>query len=142
MLKIESSEIKGNHSKEFMDASVNRKLDVLERELADIKSEIETRTMMHSTLLSELNSGIEARETQIKGFGGWNYGTIFESRIMALEREINDLRKETRFEALNYWRDISRLRESMRKVLKECWQIQSRKKFLESYLGKLNNIEW
>ena len=114
----------------------------MEKEVADINSEIETRTIMHNTLVSGLNRGIEAREMQIKGFGGWNYGTVFESRIMALEREINDLGKEVRFEALNYWRDISRLKETMRKVLKERWQVQSRKKFLESYLSKLNNIEW
>ena len=140
MLKTEQKEME--HPKEFMESSLKRKLEVLEKEVADIKSEMETRVMMHNTLLNELERGIEAREMQIKGFGGWKYGTVYESRIMALEREINDLRKELRFEELNYWRDLSRLKETMRKVLKECWQVQSRKKFLESYLSKLNNIEW
>jgi hypothetical protein len=142
MLKTEYKEQNANHSMEFMESSIARKLDVLEKEFADINTEIETRTMMHSTILSELNRGIEAREMQIKEFGGWNYGTVFESRIMALEREINDMRKETRFEELNFWRDMSRLKEALRKVLKECWQIQSRKQFLDSYVSKLNNIEW
>ncbi len=131
-----------DNSKEFMDASLMRKLAVLEKEVTDIKSEIETRTLMHTSILNELKQGLEGREMQIKGFGGWNYGTIFESRIMALEREINDLRKETRFEELNYWRDISKLRESMRRVLKEIWQIHGRKEFLSNYLDKLTRIEW
>lgn len=138
MLKTEEM----NHSKEFMEASITRRLDVLGREIADINSEIETRTIMHTALLNELNRGIDAREMQIRDLGGWRYGTVFETRINALERENHDLRKETRFEELNFWRDMSRLKESLRRVMKEYWQVQSRKTFLDKYLGKLNNIEW
>ena len=129
-------------SRDFMDASLARKLEVLEKEVTDIKSDIETRTLMHNTLTHELKQGIEARETQIRGFGGWKHGTIYDSKITALEREISDMKKEGRFEELNYWRDISRLKESMRKVLREYWLLQKKKEFLGTYLKKLNKIEW
>ena len=58
------------------------------------------------------------------------------------KKQLNDMKKETRFEELNYWRDISRLKESMRKVLKEYWLLQKKKEFLGTYLSKLNKIEW
>lgn len=141
MVGMESSEMKGTQSKEFMDASIANRLDVLGKEISDIKTELESRTLLHNTLMNELEQGIKFRELEIKRFGGWNLG-IFENRVNILEREIHDSQKEMRFEQLNYWRDISRLRDSLRRLLREYWQVQKRKEFMDKYLNKLNNIEW
>jgi len=127
-------------SKDFMDDSIARKRSVLEKEMLDIKSEIDGRISLHESLTNELVIGIESRQFEINRFGGWGQGSVFESRITALEREISDFRREMRSEELNYWRDMSRLKESLRKVLKEYWQIQSREEFLSKYLCKINNF--
>jgi hypothetical protein len=140
MLELEQKE--GNHSKEFMDASLARKLEVLGKEASDIRLELESRSLLHATFANELKLEMDAKRDEIRQFGGWKYGTIFEDRIQLLEKDIDELRKETRFEELNFWRDVSRLKEIMRRVLKECWQIQSRKGFLEQYVNKLNKVEW
>jgi hypothetical protein len=140
MLELEQKE--GNHPKEFMDASLARKLEVLGKEASDIRLELESRSLLHTTIIRELERGIEARTLEIKGFGSWNVESIYKDKIQNLESEINELRKDIRFEALNFWRDVSRLKEIMRRVLRECWQIQSRKGFLEQYVNKLNKVEW
>jgi hypothetical protein len=140
MLELEQKE--GNHSKEFMDASLARKLEVLGKEASDIRLELESRSLLHTTIMRELERGIETRTLEIKRFGGWNVESIYKDKIQVLENEVNDLRKDMRIEALNFWRDVSRLREAMRRVMKECWHIQSRKEFLEQHIGKLSKLEW
>ncbi|MBA3045780.1 MAG: hypothetical protein FP824_06160 [Euryarchaeota archaeon] len=131
-----------DNSKKFMDASLARKLGVLEKELTDIQSDIEQRTLLHNVLANDIGAKIVACESEIRGFGGWNAESIYEKRISAFEKEISDFKRELRVEGLSYWRDTSRLRESMRRVLREIWQIQGRKAFLTDYLDKLTGIEW
>ena len=140
MLELEQKE--GNHSKEFMDASLARKLEVLGKEASDIRLELESRSLLHTTIMNELELGIETRMQEVKRYGGWNVESTYKDKIQSLEGEINELRKDMRFEELNFWRDVSRLKEIMRRVLRECWQIQSRKGFLEKYVNKLNKVEW
>jgi hypothetical protein len=142
MLETQYSELKESQSKEFMDASIARRLDILERDISGINSELENRNLLHSSLGQELDQEIKFRESELKRFGGWKYGSVFEDRVNALEKEINDSRKEMRFEELNFWRDVSRLREGLRKVLVEYWQLQKKKEFLGKYLNTLNNNEW
>ena len=125
-------------SKEFMDESNARRLTILEKEANDIRSEFETRTLLHTTMNNELIKNIESREFEIHRFGGWGSGSVFETRIIALERDISDFKKEIRIEELSYWRDLSRLKECLRKVLKEYWNIKSKKEFVNKYLNKLN----
>ncbi|MBA3045982.1 MAG: hypothetical protein FP824_07195 [Euryarchaeota archaeon] len=134
--------LENNEPREFMDASIARKLEVLGKEITDITLSIESRTQLNSALVNELKQRIKAQEIQISSFGGWNVGTIYETRIFALEREINELNKEIRFEEVGYWRDVSRLRETMRKVLKEYWQVQTRKEFLDKQIAGLSEIRW
>ena len=131
-----------SNSRKFLDASLARKLEVLEKELYEIQMEVEQRTLLHNTLINEVARKIMAREAEIQDLGGWNVESIYEKRISLLEKEISDFRREKRIEGLNYWRDISRLKEGMRSVLKEIWLIQGKKEFLGKYLEKLNNLEW
>ena len=133
-LKMEPAD----RSMEFMEESNARRLTILEKEINDIKSEFDSRTLLHTTMNNELIRNVESREFEINRFGGWGSGSVFEPRITSLEREISDFRKEIRFEDLNYWRDMSRLKETLRKVLKEYWNTQSRKVFVNKYLNKLN----
>jgi len=134
-LKIETAE---NGSKEFMEESNARRLTILEKEANDIRSEFETRARLHTALNDGLGRNIESREFEIRRFGGWGSGSIFETRIVALERDISDFKKEIRIEELSYWHDLSRLKETLRKVLKEYWNLKSKKEFVNKYLNKLN----
>ena len=124
--------------KAFMEDSMKRKRDVLEKEIFDIRYELDCRSTLHASLASELTTGIEARRSEINRFGGWGQGSVFEPRINIIEREIFEFKRELRSEELNFWRDVSRLKESLRKVLKEYWQIQGREEFLDKYLCKIN----
>jgi len=127
--------------REFVDASLARKLSVLEKELASIQADIEQRNMLHDALVNQIQLRIQALESNITGLGGWNAESIYEKRISTFEKEISDFKRELRTEGLNYWRDISKLKESMRRVLREIWQVQGKKTFLTEYLNKLGGIE-
>jgi hypothetical protein len=133
-----ADELATDKPKVFMEDSMKRKRDVLEKEIQDIKSELDCRSLLHASLNNELAAGIETRQFEINRFGGWGQGSVFEPRINIIEREIFEVKRELRSEELNFWRDVSRLKESLRKVLKEYWQMQSREEFLDKYLNKIN----
>lgn len=127
--------------REFMDASLARKLSVLEKELASIRADIAQRSMLHNALVNQIGVRIQSLDSNIRELGGWNAGSIYEKRISTFEKEISDFKRELRTEGLNYWRDISKLKEGMRRVLREIWQVQGKKTFLTEYLNKLGGIE-
>jgi len=127
--------------REFMDASLARKLGVLEKELASIQADIEQRTMLHDVLTKQINVRIQTLDSNIRELCGWNVESIYEKRVSAFEKEISDFKRELRTEGLAYWRDTSKLKEGMRRVLREIWQVQGKKAFLTDYLDKLGGIE-
>lgn len=117
----------------FIKVVMERKLSLLRKQIKDIDTEIYARNALHSELESSIDSRISDREERLKEFPKTSSYTNINNRINLTERELSDLEKEKRTEKLNFWRDSSKLREEIRKLLKEYEEIYKKNEFLASY---------
>lgn len=117
----------------FIKVVMERKLSLLRKQIKDIDTEIYARNALHSELESSIDSRINDREERLKEFPKTSSYTNINNRVNLTERELSELEKEKRTEKLNFWRDSSKLREEIRKLLKEYEEIYKKNEFLTSY---------
>lgn len=133
--------IENNEDKEdttdFVEQSLTRKIDILKKEIEYLYTDIRTRNNLHEDITKELDSMIKNCHIQLESFpkGSSSWGSYFESNIGKLEKEISDLKKESRLEKVGRWRNKVKLKKELRDLLKEYESLMKRKEFLKEFLA-------
>lgn len=116
-----------NGSKLYEDFFLN-KLDSLRREICQLDFELESRKIIHSQLMQELDSQILSSSIfldHIKHWGiGYKTGVDIERNFW--EKRIADLTKEKRNEKLKVWKDQLTIKEVKRDLDKEYEEMLKR----------------
>ena len=125
----------GRQPIEFMGRSLDSKLEMIRDEIAIVQKALEERKSIHDSLEETLYRHINGQRAEKDMLGGWKYGSVLNGRVAVLEKELDDFERERRIETVSFWRDRSRLQESMRTLLRESWAIIKKKEQLKDYLG-------
>lgn len=88
------------------------RLKFLENRAEELESMIEERTKLHTEVIKEIEKDIEDKEKTVS----W-LSDVEEKRNFKLD--ISILRRDKRFELLQFWRDVMELRTELRELMEQ-----------------------
>jgi len=113
---------------------ITGRLGTLRREMDELSEEFDSRKMIHSDVIEEIESEIADMEVKLTMLPCVGYGSYFQKQKSETEQRITELEKEKRFARLGFWKDRIGLGTQIRAVKRDYEQAVRRKEILNYYL--------